>query len=76
MAGMKPKTKVFQMEELDPAAKQALGALLENPAPTSVADRIPDAFVYTFHSDEAGAPNKEVEVMSTRVPDALRKLLP
>jgi len=76
MAGMKPRTKVFQMEDLDPAAKQALGVLLENPTPPAVADRIPDAFTYTFHSDEAGAPTKEVEVTSTRVPEALRKLLP
>jgi hypothetical protein len=76
MAGMKPKTKVLQLEELDEPAKNALGALLENPAAPNVAERIPDAFVYSFEWDEADAPKKEVEVSSTRIPDALRKLLP
>jgi hypothetical protein len=76
MAGMKPKTKVFQVEDLDPATKQALDALLKDRARPGAADDLPDAFTYTFHSDEAGAPNKEVEVTSTRVPEALRKLLP
>ena len=75
MAGMKPKTKVLQLEDLDPPTKKALGTLLDNPTPASVAERIPDAFVYSFEMDEAGT-KKEVEVSGTRVPDALRKLLP
>lgn len=76
MAGMKPKTKVFQLEDLDPSTRSALGALLENPTPPGAAERIPDAFVYSIEMDEAGAPKREIEVSSTRVPDALRKLLP
>jgi Thermolysin metallopeptidase, catalytic domain len=43
MAGMKPKTKVLQLEDLDPPTKKALGTLLDNPTPASVAERIPDA---------------------------------
>jgi Thermolysin metallopeptidase, catalytic domain len=54
---------------------QGFDNALDNPVPASVAERIPDAFVYSFEMDEAGA-KKEVEVSSTRVPDALRKLLP
>jgi hypothetical protein len=76
MAAMKPKTRVFQMEDLDASTKRALGTLLENSASLSVSERIPDGFVYSFEIDEAGAPNKEVEVNGTHVPDALRKLLP
>jgi len=76
MAGMKPKTKVLQLEDLDLPTKKALGTLLDESAPPSVADRIPDSFVYSFEMDEAGAPKKEVEVSGTRIPDALRKLLP
>jgi hypothetical protein len=72
MAGMKPKTKVFQTEDLDSATKQALGTLLES-TPAGVSDRIPDGFVYSFQMDEAG---RAVEVNGTQVPDALRKLLP
>jgi hypothetical protein len=76
MAGMKPKTKVLQLEELDEPARKALGTLLESPTTPNAAERIPDAFVYSFELDEAGSPTKEVEVSSTRIPDALRKLLP
>jgi len=76
MAGMKPKTKVLQLEDLDQLTKKALGTLLDNPTPPNAAERIPDSFVYSFEMDEAGAPKKEVEVSGTRVPDALRKLLP
>jgi hypothetical protein len=74
MAGMKPKTREFQLDDLDPAAKQALGTLLKNPKPIDVRGRMPDGFVYSFQTDEAGA--EEVEVNGTQVPDALRKLLP
>jgi hypothetical protein len=76
MAAMKPKTRVFQMEDLDALTRQALGTLLEQPSTRSVSERIPDAFVYAFEIDEAGVPKKEVEVNGTQVPDALRKLLP
>lgn len=76
MAGMKPKTKVFELEDLDSPTKQALGALLENSPPAGVSDRIPDGFVYSFQTDGAGGPKREVEVNGTHVPDALRKLLP
>ncbi|MGT2436459.1 protealysin inhibitor emfourin [Bradyrhizobium betae] len=76
MAGMKPKVKVFQMEDLDPSTADALNSLLEKGGPNSVAERIPDAFVYAFEVDEASGKTKEAEVGSTKVPDALRKLLP
>jgi hypothetical protein len=76
MAAMKPKIRVFQMEDLDASTKRALGTLLENSASLSVSERIPDGFVYSFEIDEAGAPKKEIEVNGTHVPDALRKLLP
>jgi hypothetical protein len=76
MAGMKPRTKVFALEDLDAPTRKALGALLENSTPPGVSERIPDGFVYSFQTDEAGGPRKEVEVSGTHVPDALRKLLP
>lgn len=76
MAGMKPKTKVFQSEELALPTRQALGTLLEHPAPPDAANRIPDGFVYSFEMDEAGGPTKQIEISGTRVPEALRKLLP
>jgi len=76
MAAIRPKIKTFELEDLDPSTKQALGTLLENPAPASATAPIPDGFVYSFELDEAGGPKKEVEVTGTLVPDALRKLLP
>jgi hypothetical protein len=76
MAAMKPKTRVFQLEELDTSTKQALGTLLENSKPPAASERIPDGFVYSFEMDETDGPKKEVEVNGTLVPDALRKLLP
>jgi hypothetical protein len=76
IAGMKPKTKVFEFDDLDPSTKQALGALIESAEPPKVEDRIPDGFVYSFEVEGLGANKKEVEVNGTRVPDALRKLLP
>lgn len=76
MAGMKPKIKVFQMEDLDPSTADAVRSLLEEGRRSGVAERIPDAFVYSFEVDEAGGKTKEAEVGSTKVPDALRKLLP
>jgi len=76
MAAMKPKTKTFQIEELDRATRQALGEFLEKTPPATVPGRIPDGFIYSFEIDEAGTPKKEVEVNGTSVPDALRKLLP
>jgi hypothetical protein len=76
MAAMKPKIKVFQMEDLDASTKQALGTLLGNSTSLSVSERIPDGFVYSFEIDEAGAPKQKAEVNGTQVPDALRKLLP
>ena len=76
MAGMAPKTKVFEMHDLDTATKQALGALLNAPKSEEVSRRIPDGFVYSFQTDETEASNKEVAISGTQVPDALRKLLP
>ena len=74
MAGMKPKTKVVELDDLDSTTKQALGALLKNPKSLGVSERMPDGFVYSFQTDETGA--HEVELNGTQVPDALRKLLP
>ena len=76
MAGMTPKTKVFQMEDLDASTQHALGTLLAGPQRSAASQRIPDGFVYSFEIDGHGATKKEVEVNGTQVPDALRKLLP
>jgi hypothetical protein len=76
MAGMKPKTKIFEIAGLDPSTKQALETLLTNPQRSSVVDRAPDGFVYSFEMDEAEGSKREIEVGGTHVPEALRKLLP
>lgn len=76
MAGMKPKTKIFQIDDLDLSTKQALETLLKNPTRSGVADRTPDGFVYSFEMDEAEGSTRQIEVGGTHVPEALRKLLP
>jgi hypothetical protein len=76
MAAMKPKTKTFEIGELDTSTRQALDELLEQKPTATAKGRMPDGFVYSFEMDDAGATKKEVEVNGTHVPDALRKLLP
>ena len=73
---MKPRTRTFGVEELEPEVREALDGLFRSAQKVGVADRVPDGFVYSFEIEEHGSPKKEAEVASPNIPDALRKLLP
>lgn len=74
---MKAKEKTFELDELDPATRGAVEALMKSgPAAVAGADRLPDSFVYSFEIGDDPASRIRVKVPGTQVPEPLRKLLP
>lgn len=72
----KPKTKTFELEQLEPGTRQLVEDLLRSGADAvESAQRLPDGYTYSFELSE-GKASGSVQLRGSDVPQALRRLLP
>ncbi len=72
---MAPPSNTFELENLDAQTRDALQELMQRGMAANTGPRMPDSYSYVFELENGEAAG-QVTVPESRVPDALRKLLP